>query len=93
MSKGRDPRKPRPRPSRTDAPIPEQKGDEPPFPLPLKPRRTLFIILALLVAAWLIALLVIYFVTVYPNRAKPHSIENDRPDSGMIDRPKPVRAS
>ncbi|MDB5301406.1 MAG: hypothetical protein JWO87_3069 [Phycisphaerales bacterium] len=90
MSKGRNPRHPRtgkdpanpprgegqPRPGSSDKS--GQEGREPTFPPPLKPRRTLFWILAVLVVAWLITLLVIYFITIYPNRAKLRTIEIDR---------------
>ncbi|MDB5291761.1 MAG: hypothetical protein JWL69_3002 [Phycisphaerales bacterium] len=97
MSKGRNPRQPRTRKEPADPPRADRQpkagssdksgspGEQSPFPPPLKPRRILFWVLAVLVATWLIALLVLYFITVYPNRGKLRTIETDRPGTGMID--------
>ena len=49
---------------------------------PLRPRPKLLIMTGILLVATFIALLAMYFATVYPNRNKPQSVETDQPTPG-----------
>ncbi|HWE01674.1 MAG TPA: hypothetical protein VG326_04630 [Tepidisphaeraceae bacterium] len=48
------------------------------FPPPLKPRRGLFVVFAILLVLLFVGMLTMYFTTVYPNRHKPQPVETDQ---------------
>ena len=49
----------------------------PPVPKPLKPRRSLFVVLMIVFALWVAGLLAMYFTTVYPDRHR--ALPGDEP--------------
>ena len=72
MSKKARPRvKDRPDPASAEVPPP------PDLRPPLKPQSRLFYSLLAVLAAWVIGLLVMYFTTVYPNRASDEKGQAD----------------
>ena len=63
----------------TNQPDSAPATDEPEkYPPPLKPRRGLFVVFAILLVLLFAGMLTMYFETVYPNRYRPQSVETDR---------------
>lgn len=56
------------------------------YPPPLKPRRGLFVVFAILLVLLFAGMLTMYFTTVYPNRYQPQSVETDRTEQPAVEK-------
>lgn len=75
MSKSRRPSGSSSDPGNRPAPEKRDSSSAPHGIRPLKPRRTLFAVLAFILIVWLAVLLLMYFKTVYPLRHGPTKVQ------------------